>query len=257
MICNKPCQSRSTSKTTALELSDSLRVIWKFSQTNVYLILHSFSTVTPKMCVNANKRQNSCVYKGREKTFNINLLLLLLLSCFSHVRLCATSQTAAHQAPLSLGFSREEHWSGLPFPSPVHESETWKWSLSRVRLFATRWTAAYQVPPSMGFPRQEYWSGVPSPSPTPTSSWSKATYSLSFLSPWWLSWYRIHLQCRRPGFDPWVGKMSWRREWLPTPVFWPEEFSPWGRKELDMPEGLSLPLVKKPRLDSSIVRFLN
>ena len=31
--------------------------------------------------------------------------------------------TAAHQAPLSLGFSRQEHWSGLPFPSPVHESE--------------------------------------------------------------------------------------------------------------------------------------
>ena len=42
-------------------------------------------------------------------------LLLLLLSCFSHVRLCATPQTAAHQAPLSLGFSRQEHWSGLPF----------------------------------------------------------------------------------------------------------------------------------------------
>ena len=32
-------------------------------------------------------------------------------------------ETAAHQAPLSLGFSRQEHWSGLPFPSPVHESE--------------------------------------------------------------------------------------------------------------------------------------
>ena len=31
--------------------------------------------------------------------------------------------TAAHQAPLSLGFSRQEHWSGLPFPSPMHESE--------------------------------------------------------------------------------------------------------------------------------------
>ena len=31
---------------------------------------------------------------------------------------------AAHQAPLALGFSRQEHWSGLPFPSPVHESET-------------------------------------------------------------------------------------------------------------------------------------
>ena len=50
-------------------------------------------------------------------------LLLLLLSCFSHVRLCATLQTAAHQAPPSLGFSRQEHWSGLPFPSPMHESE--------------------------------------------------------------------------------------------------------------------------------------
>ena len=35
---------------------------------------------------------------------------------------------AAHQAPPSLGFSRQEHWSGLPFPSPMHESETWKWS---------------------------------------------------------------------------------------------------------------------------------
>ena len=51
------------------------------------------------------------------------LLLLLLLSRFSRVRLCATPQTAAHQAPLSLGFSRQEHWSGLPFPSPMHESE--------------------------------------------------------------------------------------------------------------------------------------
>ena len=48
---------------------------------------------------------------------------LLLLSHFSRVQLCATSQTAAHQAPLSLGFSRQGHWSGLPFPSPVNESE--------------------------------------------------------------------------------------------------------------------------------------
>ena len=55
-------------------------------------------------------------------------VLLLLLSCFSHVRLCATPEMAAHQAPLSLGFSRQEHWSGLPFPSPMHESEKWKWS---------------------------------------------------------------------------------------------------------------------------------
>ena len=49
--------------------------------------------------------------------------LLLLLSRFSCVRLCATPQMAAHQAPLSLGFSRQEHWNGLQFPSPMHESE--------------------------------------------------------------------------------------------------------------------------------------
>ena len=40
----------------------------------------------------------------------------------------------------------------------------------------------------------------------------------------WFSWYRIHLHCGRPGFDPRVGKIPWRRERLPTPVFWPGEF---------------------------------
>ena len=64
-------------------------------------------------------------------TFNIReTLLLLLLSHFSRVRLCVTPWMAAHQAPLSLGFSRQEHWSGLPLPSPMHESEKWKWSRS-------------------------------------------------------------------------------------------------------------------------------
>ena len=50
------------------------------------------------------------------------------------------------------GFSRQEYWSGLPFPSPMHEREKWKWKWSRVRLLATPWTAAYQAPPSMDFP---------------------------------------------------------------------------------------------------------
>ena len=54
--------------------------------------------------------------------------MLLLLSRFSCVQLCVTPQTGAHQAPLSLGFSRQ----GLPFPSPMHESEKWKWSHSVV-----------------------------------------------------------------------------------------------------------------------------
>ena len=51
-------------------------------------------------------------------------MLLLLLSRFSRVRLCVTPLTAAHQASLSLGFSRQEHWSGLPFPSPMHERKS-------------------------------------------------------------------------------------------------------------------------------------
>ena len=55
--------------------------------------------------------------------------------------------------------------------------------------------------------------------------------------PWWLRWQRICLQCRRPGFDPWVGKIPWRRAWQPTPVFLPGEsrgqrslggYGPWG-----------------------------
>ena len=67
---------------------------------------------------------------------------------------------------LPLGFSRQEHWSGLPFPSPMHESEKWKWSCSVMSDSATPWTAAYQAPLSMGFSRQEYWSGLPLPSPS-------------------------------------------------------------------------------------------
>ena len=60
------------------------------------------------------------------------LMLLLLLSRFSRVRLCATPWTAAYQASPSMGFSRQEHWSGLPFPSPMHECGKWKWSRSVV-----------------------------------------------------------------------------------------------------------------------------
>ena len=50
-------------------------------------------------------------------------------------------------------------------------------------------------------------------------------------------------QCRRPGFNPWVGKIPWRRARPPTLVFWPGEFSPWGDKESDTTERLSLSLT--------------
>ena len=72
------------------------------------------------------------------------------------------------------------------------------------------------------------------------------------------------------GFDPWIGKIPWRREWLPTPVFWPGEFhgqrrlegyGPWGCKEADTTEWLSKKKKilfywkkKKRTIDASIAR---
>ena len=67
--------------------------------------------------------------------------------------------------------------------------------------------------------------------------------------PWSLSLQRIRLQSRRPRFCPWVGKISWKRKWQPTPVLLPGEvheqrslagYSPWGHKESDMTEQLTL-----------------
>ena len=75
-----------------------------------------------------------------------------MLSHFSHVRLSVTPWTVARQAPLSMGFSRQEYWSRLPFPSPVTKYEVSEvYSLSCVGFFVTPWTVAYQAPPSMGF----------------------------------------------------------------------------------------------------------
>ena len=47
-----------------------------------------------------------------------SLMQKVKVKLLSHVRLFVTPWTVAHQAPLSMGFSRQEYWSGLPFPSP-------------------------------------------------------------------------------------------------------------------------------------------
>ena len=67
-------------------------------------------------------QQGSLLHQGNcaKSRLHTYLLLLLLLSRSSHVQLC---EMAAHQAPPSLGFSRQEHCSGLPFPSPMRENE--------------------------------------------------------------------------------------------------------------------------------------
>ena len=59
------------------------------------------------------------------------------------------------------------------------------------------------------------------------------------LLPWWLKQKRVCLQWGRPGFDPWIRKIPWRRKWQPTPVFLPGKscgqrsqagYSPWSRR---------------------------
>ena len=104
----------------------------------------------------------------------------------------ATPWTAAFQAPPSMGFSRQEYWSGVPLPSPQMsleiqilrnmknrhsnkhlnsatqiKNQNWNSlqncmcvSCSVVSDFVTPWTVACQDPLSMGFSRQEYWSGA-------------------------------------------------------------------------------------------------
>ena len=61
--------------------------------------------------------------------------------------------------------------------------------------------------------------------------------------PWWLSGKEPTCQCRRLRFDPWVGKVPWRREWQPTPVFWPGKshgqrrlgsYIPWGHRRVGL-----------------------
>ena len=115
-----------------------------------------------------------------------------LLSC---VQLLVTPWIVAHQAPLPLEFSRQEYWSGQPFPSPGHlpnprikpqspalqadslpskppRKQKCCWGSSGSDLvtklcptLATPWTLACQAPLSMEFPRQEYWNRLSFPSP--------------------------------------------------------------------------------------------
>ena len=103
-----------------------------------------------------------------------------MLSCFSHIQLFVTLWTVAHQALLSMEFSRQEYWSGL-----------------------------HKTPLSMGFSRQDYWSGLPCPPPgelpnpgiEPTSrmsaalaeGWftSNATWEALFYLTYYLSIYHL------------------------------------------------------------------
>ena len=89
--------------------------------------MFSFTLKCPAMHNKLHIHSLMCYSKN---PMSLSYALLLLLSHFSGVRLCVTPWMAAHQAPPSLGFPRQEYWSGLPFPSAMRESEKWKLSRS-------------------------------------------------------------------------------------------------------------------------------
>ena len=127
------------------------------------------------------------------------LLLLLLLSRFSRVRLCATPETAAYQAPLSLGFSGKNTGVGCHFLLQCMKVKNESEVAQSCRLFVIPWTAAYQAPPSMGFSRQECWSGVPLPSlMTKVVQFNWVAQSCLTLRPHGLQ--HIRLPCPSPTF---------------------------------------------------------
>ena len=89
------------------------------------------------------------------------------------------------------------------------------------------WTLARQAPLFMGFSRREYWSGLPCPPPgdllnpgiEPTSHVSCIGRWVLYHKASLIQLVKNHRQCRRPQFNSWVGKIHWRMDRLPTPVF--------------------------------------
>ena len=118
----------------------------------------------------------------------IQCINCLVLSC---AQFFVTPWTVANQAPLSMGFPRQEYWSGLPFPppggfpnpgikpvsptlaltdrfittEPLGKCFDYTTCVLVTQSCSTPWTVAHQAPVSMEFSRQEYWSGLPSSSP--------------------------------------------------------------------------------------------
>ena len=91
------------------------------------------------MCI----EKSYCLYPFVcQHAFRFPLYLKLKLKSLSPIRLFATPWTGAHQAPLSMGFSRQEYWSGLPFPSPGESSwpRDWAWVCCIAGRFFTIWS---------------------------------------------------------------------------------------------------------------------
>ena len=191
----------------------------------------------------------------------------------------ATPWTVAHQAPLSMGFPRQEHWSGWPFPSPgdlpgpgmepamgpaspalqadsLPLTEPWggyyKTNNLSTRTSLPALSLSLPCYTKEGAPRQSSPSGrsrhLSCYSELGTCLAQKAGEKRNALYCLRPTQSRTPLQCRTPGFGSRVGKIPWRREWQPTPGFLPGElheqsslagYSPWGHKDLDTAEWLN------------------
>ena len=128
---------------------------WKKLLTDISMTNHIYIRVYVYMCM--------CVYictYAHTHTYTHGVCML------SHVWLFAAAWAEVCQTPVSVGFSRQEYWSVLPFPFLYTHTHTYDYAvLSCVWLFVTPCTIARQDPLSMEFCRQEYWNGLPFPPP--------------------------------------------------------------------------------------------
>ena len=147
-------------------------------------------------------------------TLNLHFLgRLCVLSLFSHVQLFVTPWTVACQAPLSMGFSRQEYWSGLPCPPPGDLPDP---GIEPVPIMSPALAGRF-------FTTSATWE-APLPRASDANDLICVFTHVSVLDfPGGSDSKASVYQCGRPGFDPWVGKIPWRRKWQPTPVLLPRK----------------------------------
>ena len=155
------------------------------------------------------------LHPSTSSSIDIHTLLLLLLSRFSHVRLCATPQTAAHQAPPPLGFSRQEHWSGLPLPSP-HTHTAAAAAAKLLQSCPTLWDPTDGSPPGCPVPgilqaRTLEWVAI---SFSNAYKWKVKVKSLSRVRLFETPWTAAHQAPQSMGFSR---QEYWSEVPLPSP----------------------------------------
>ena len=128
---------------------------------------------------------------------------LCVLSLFSHVQLFVTPWTVVCHAPLSIGFSRQEYWNGLPCPPPGDLPDA---GIEPVPLTSPALAGRF-------FTTSATWE-APLPRASDANDLTCVFTHVSVLDfPGGSDSKASVYQCGRPGFDPWVGKIPWRRKW--------------------------------------------